>query len=49
MLRQVYDAQKEDSRKGDFVDQVNNDLKELDIDFREDEIKDMKKLEWKHL
>ena len=47
MLRQVYDAQKEDSKKGDFVDQVNKDLRELHIEFKEDEIKDIKKLEWK--
>ena len=45
MLRQVYDAQKEDIRKGGFVDQVKKDLKELDEDFNEDEIRENSKLE----
>ena len=47
MIRQVYEAQKEDSRKGDFVNLLTKDKKELNIDLNEDDIKVKGKEEWK--
>ena len=47
MLRQVYDEQKADSCKGDFVDQVSKDMKELNINLTEKEIGSITKYVWK--
>ena len=47
MIRQVYEALKEDSRKGDFVDLVKKDLEEVNIDFTEEKIMHIKRLDWK--
>ena len=47
MIRKVFDTLKTDSRKGDFVDLVNQDIKDNDIDLTETDIKNMSKLQWK--
>ena len=47
MLRQVYEVLKTDSRKGDFVDLVQQDLNDVDIEISENEIKHTPKLQWK--
>ena len=47
MIRQVYIALKEDSRKGDFVTLTNNDRNDLNIDKTDFEIQDMTKPNWK--
>lgn len=39
MISQVYEAQKLESKKGDFVQQIKEDLKEIDLDITENEIK----------
>ena len=46
-VRDVFETQKRDSRKGDFVNQVNQDLEELKIDLTEEEIKLKTKSQWK--
>ena len=43
MLSQVYMAQKEDSRKGDFIDLTNCDRESLNIQYEYEEIKSMTK------
>jgi hypothetical protein len=47
MMRQVYETLKKDSRKGDFVDLVNRDLEEINIDYTEEEIMHTSKVYWK--
>ena len=47
MLSQVYMAQKEDSRKGDFIDLTNRDRESLNIEYEDEEIKSMTKHSWK--
>ena len=39
MIRQVYEALKSDSRKGDFVYLVEKDIEDIKIDLSEEEIK----------
>ena len=43
MIRQVYEALKRDSRKGDFVDLVTKDIDELDIQLSEEYIQNTTK------
>ena len=43
----MFETQKRDSRNGDFVDLVSKDIKELNIDLSEVEIKSMNKIMWK--
>ena len=45
MIRKVFEVLKTDSRKGDFVDLVNQDIKDNDIDLTETDIKNMSKLQ----
>jgi hypothetical protein len=47
MIRQVYEALKSDSRKGDFVYLVQKDIEDIKIDLSEEEIKNTSKYEWK--
>ena len=47
MLRQVFDALKDDSRKGDFVELTNRDKEDLDIILTNDEIEVISKTQWK--
>ena len=47
LVNQVYMAQKEDSRRGDFVQLTCEDRKTLDIDHEDDEIRLMTKQAWK--
>ena len=47
MLRQVYEALKGDSRKGDFVSLIKTDMEELSIEITEEEIVSLKKTDWK--
>ena len=47
MIRQVYEVLKSDSRKGDFINLVKQDLEDTQIDFTEEDIIDFKKTEWK--
>ena len=47
MIRQVYETLKEDSRKGDFCDLVRKDLEEVEIDFSEEDIMTISKMDWK--
>jgi hypothetical protein len=49
MIRQVFNALKEESRKGDFVHQVEKDLEELKITMTDDEIHQCSKGKWKHI
>ena len=46
-LRQVYEAMKCDSRKGDFYYLVTKDLKDLNIDMSENYIQKHSKKGWK--
>ena len=46
MIRQVYEAPKEDSRKGDFVDLNRKDLEDVEIDYTEEAIIFTKKNYW---
>ena len=46
-FRQVFNALKEDSRKGDFVPLTNNDRNDLRIDKTDSEIEDMTKHAWR--
>ena len=47
LLRQVFDALREDSRKGDFISLTNRDRIDLKIDQTNEEIADMTKCMWK--
>ena len=47
MIRQVFEALKVDSRKGDFVALVKEDIETLNIDLSEEEITLITKLQWK--
>ena len=47
MLSQVYMAQKEDSRKGDFIYLTNCDRESLNLHYEYEEIKSMTKHLWK--
>ena len=46
IIRQVYEAQKSDSQKGDFVQQSKEDLRELKLELSENEIMALKKIKW---
>ena len=48
MTRQVYETQKGNIKKGDFVNMVTKGKQELNIDLNEDDIKSRGKEEWKH-
>ena len=47
MIRKRFEVLKTDNRKGDFVDLVNQDLRDNNIELTENEIKDTSKLYWK--
>ena len=47
LVKQVYTALKEDSRKGDLVSLVNSDKEEFEIDCTDEEIKTMSRHTWK--
>ena len=47
MIRQVFDALREDSRKGDFISLTNKDKTDLKIDKTDEEIAEMTKVTWK--
>ena len=47
MIRQVFEALKVDSRKGDFVALVKEDIETLNIDLSEEDITLITKLQWK--
>ena len=47
MIKKVYDELKKDSRKGDFIDLVIQDMEDIGIDLSEEEIESLSKLEWK--
>ena len=47
IIRQVYDALNEDSRKGDFISLINCDKIDLKIDLTDDEISLISKYSWK--
>ena len=47
MLKEVYEALKSDSRKGDFVYQVTQDLKDLKISRSEETTRNCSKSQWK--
>ena len=47
MISEVYSALKEDSRKGDFYQLVQKDLKDLNIEMTDSDIKNHKKSQWK--
>ena len=49
IIRQVYDVLKQDSRKGDFFNLVQKDLKHCNIQMTEEEIKNHTKTRWKIL
>ena len=47
MIRQVYETLKTDSRKGDFVHLIKQDMEELEIVVTDEEIQSVKKVQWK--
>ena len=47
MIREVYEALKTDSRKGDFAFLVKQDLKDIKIYMSEQEIQNCSKWQWK--
>ena len=47
MIRQVYETLKLDSRKGDFVYLIKQDMEDLDLDLTEEEIQVCTKIQWK--
>ena len=47
MIRKVYDELKKDSRKGDFIDLVIQDMEDIGINHSEEEIERSSKLELK--
>ena len=47
MIRQVYETLKTDSRKGDFVNLIKQDMEELDIVITDEEIQSVTKVQWK--
>jgi hypothetical protein len=49
MIRQVYEVQKLDCRKGDFCDLIKKDLDDLKIELNDEEISSFTKLHWKKL
>ena len=49
MLRQVFDALKDDSRKGDFVELTNCDREDLGIILTTDDIEVLSKTQWKKM
>ena len=49
MLRKVFNALKDDSRKGDFVNLSNQDRKELNINYTDIEIENTSKSQWKKI
>jgi hypothetical protein len=49
IIRQVYDALKQDSRKGDFFQLVQKDLKHCNLQMTEEEIKNYTKTKWKNV
>ena len=49
VTRQIFDAQKEQYRKGDFVQLVNEDAQNIDLVLNEEEISQMSRYEYKKL
>ena len=49
MLRKVYEVIKTDSRKGDFVDLVQQDLNDVGLEISENDIENTPKLLWKKI
>ena len=47
MLRKRYEVFKTDSRKGDFVDLVQQDLNDVEIELSENKIQNTSKVKWK--
>ena len=47
MIKQVFQALNEDSRKGDFVNLTNTDRTDLEIDLTNDKIEGMSQYMWK--
>ena len=47
MVRQVFIALKEDSRKGDFKELTDKDRIELEIELEDEEIEVISKVSWK--
>lgn len=48
-IRQVYEALKDDTSKGDFVSLVSQDLKDLKITMSEEAIQNCSKGKWKNI
>ena len=49
MVGQVYSALKQESRKGDFVNLVQADLKEVKINLSDESILNLTKSKWKNM
>ena len=49
MVKKVYKAMKEDSKVGDFVDLIKKDMKTVNINLTDDEIKEETTIKWKTL
>ena len=47
IIIQVYETWKEDSRKGDFCYLVRKDMEKVEIDFSEEDITTISKMDWK--
>ena len=46
MIRKVYETQKSESRKGDFVHQIKADMKEIGLEIKDTEIIKYNKTKW---
>ena len=47
MIRQVYEEQKKDSKKGDFNYLIKEDMKEIKLEVEDEHVRNMSKVKWK--
>ena len=47
MIRKVYNALKQESRRGDFVELVQADLQEIKLNMNDQDIQNLSKMKWK--
>ena len=49
MIRKVYMEQKKDSKKGDFISQIKQDMKDIKLEIKDEEVETMSKWKWKNV
>ena len=49
MIRKVYTEQKKDSKKGDFISQIKQDMKDVQLDIEDEEVETMSTWKWKNV